>query len=82
MASIDALAGLMDNANSETLRILREYGNPEDLEKLDKLRGDALAPSIYQPAATAIYQSVMIATLAKAFEEHVKPKPGGRPEGS
>jgi hypothetical protein len=64
----------MDEGHAEALRIVREYGDPADVEQLDRIRGNAMGPSIYH--------SVMMGALARAFEEHVKPQPRGRPKGS
>lgn len=79
MASIDALAPFMDKAHAEALRVLREYGNPEDMEKLDMIRGNAVGPSIKAPEIVAVYHALQIAALARVVEEQVKPKPRGRP---
>jgi len=79
MASIEALAPFMEKGHEEALRVLREYGTAEDVEALDRIRGNAISPSVRAPEIVNIYQAVMLGALARAFEDHVKPKPRGRP---
>jgi hypothetical protein len=79
MASIGALAPLMDKGHEDALRVIRDHGHPEDTKTLDLIRGNAVSPSIQAPQVIAIYQAVMIGALARILEQQVKPRPRGRP---
>jgi hypothetical protein len=79
MASLDALAPYMERGHAEALRVIREHGNPDDVETLDMIAGNAVGPSIKAPEIVAVYQGVMLGALAHAIEELAKPKQRGRP---
>lgn len=54
--------------------MLRKYGDPEDVKKLDLMQ-----PNINDPQMSCVYQGALIGALARLFEQQVWPRPRGRP---
>jgi hypothetical protein len=62
--------------------VIEEYGTPEQLERLDKIKGGVIPSPARAPVEHAVYQSEALCVLAEMvaeIKEAQKPRPRGRP---